>query len=233
MMRGDDMSDTTRPGGRPNEGAGERARSAAHDAGDQARGVADRGKEQAGRMAHEVTSQTSHLVDEAGRRARDRAGGQVHHLAGVLGEMGDDLERMADEARSETPLRSLARDGATAMHSMSRRLEDDGFDGVLDDVRGFARRRPGLFVAGAFGLGLIGGRLIRNTDLHDVAEHARDGGSHDGAGGDGVRNDSRIGDRARVGAGVAGRSDAAVERAAVSGGVDTGPGWDTGSGARR
>jgi hypothetical protein len=41
------------------------------------------------------------------------------------------------------------------------RLEQRGPQGVMDDMSRFARRRPGLFLAGAVGAGFVAGRLVR------------------------------------------------------------------------
>lgn len=171
------MTDTTRGASAPNNSdehgasGGDRVTSAAHEAGERARDLNEMGREEAARVADEVKTQTSHLVDETRHRAKDRVDSQVDHLASVLGGMSGDLNRMADQ--TESPLGSLARDGATALQSVSQRLERDGLDGVMGEVRQFARRRPGAFVAGAFAVGLVAGRLVRNTDVGAVA-----GGAH-------------------------------------------------------
>ncbi len=171
------MTDTTRGASAPStpdeHGAsgGERASAAVRDAGDRARDLTETGREEAGRVVDEVKTQTSHLVDETRHRAKDRVDSQVDHVATVLGGMSGDLDRMADQ--TESSLGSLARDGATALRSVSQRLERDGLDGVMGEVRQFARRRPVAFVAGAFAVGLVAGRLVRNTDVGAVANGAR------------------------------------------------------------
>jgi hypothetical protein len=40
-------------------------------------------------------------------------------------------------------------------------MEQGGAQGVVDDVTRFARRRPGVFLAGAAGMGFVVGRLVR------------------------------------------------------------------------
>jgi len=53
---------------------------------------------------------------------------------------------------------------AAQAQSAAERLEDRGVDGTLDDLRGYARRHPGMFLAGAFAIGVVGGRVLRNMD---------------------------------------------------------------------
>lgn len=158
-------------GGAGNDGGGVRA--AAHTATEEARGLAATGKQEAGKVMEEVRSQTSNLLGEAGHRARDRADSQVGNAARLLGDMSDELDRMAAASTGSGPAASLARDGATAMRSLSRRLDEGGLDAAMDDVRGFARRRPVVFLAGAFAVGMLAGRLARNVDMRSVAQRAQ------------------------------------------------------------
>lgn len=159
-------------------GQGVGLRAAAHDAADQARSMAEIGKEEATKVMSEVRSQTSNLVGEAGHKVRDRAESQVGSAARLLGDMSDELDRMAGSSMSGSPLTSLARDGATAMRSVARRLEEGGLDAAMHDVRSFARRRPVVFLAGAFAIGMFAGRLVRNTDVGSVTQQVqRDDGN--------------------------------------------------------
>lgn len=156
--------------GVPDAGDGSGVRAAAHDAGEQARSIAETGKEEATKVLGEVRSQTSNLVGEAGHQVRDRAQAQVGNAARMLGDMSDELDRMASSSMSASPITSLARDGATAMRSLSRRLDEGGLDAAMQDVRNFARRRPVVFLTGAFAVGMFAGRLVRNTDLGAVKQ---------------------------------------------------------------
>jgi hypothetical protein len=54
------------------------------------------------------------------------------------------------------------RDAAVRVGDMAQRLETRGYDGVVQDVSAFARRRPGVFLAGAGLLGFAVGRIIRS-----------------------------------------------------------------------
>ena len=46
---------------------------------------------------------------------------------------------------------------------MSGYLEGKGLRDVLDDVSGFAKRQPGLFVGGALVAGLVAARFLRSS----------------------------------------------------------------------
>lgn len=145
------------------------ARAVAHDAGDQARGIAETGKHEVGKVVSEVKTQTSKLMGDAGSKARDRADSQVGAAATMLGELSGEFEQMASSTSPDSSLASLARDGATMTRHLSERLQRDGLDGALRDARMFARRRPVMFLAGSFAVGLMAGRLMRNVDAASIA----------------------------------------------------------------
>ena len=150
---------------------------------DRARDAADTGKQEAGRVVDEARMHTSRLVGETGDRAREHADQQLTRTAGVIDQLGTELDEMASGAsRSDGYLTALARDGAHTAHQLSQRLENGGVEGVLDDVTRFARRRPGAFLAASFGVGLLLGRVTRNADFGRIKQEMSD---HDRSGTDG------------------------------------------------
>jgi len=137
-----------------------------------------------------TSSHAADLLNQAGSKTRDRADGQVRTLAGSLSSVADDLGQMADRAGDPNgSLAGLARDGARFTRTMADRLDRDGLDGALDEMTSFARRRPMLFLAGAFAAGIGLGRLTRNADLGRMAETVKEaqpggtsGNGHNGSG---------------------------------------------------
>jgi hypothetical protein len=118
-----------------------------------------------------VQNATSQLNEQT-RTQRDR-------LTGTLRSLGDDLDKMAGQA--DTGLAGdLAREVAQRAHAVSQRLEGREPGELLDDVRRFARQRPGTFLLGALGAGVVAGRLLRGTK-DGAAAAAADSGSTTGA----------------------------------------------------
>jgi hypothetical protein len=154
------MTDTATPGA---------VRATAHDAGEQARSVAETGKDEVAKVASEVKTQTSKLVGDAGSKVRERADSQLGAAASMLSDMSGELDRMASNTSPGSSLASLVRDGATMTRQLSDRLQQGGLDGAMRDARLFARRRPVMFLAGAFAVGMMAGRLMRNVDVASVA----------------------------------------------------------------
>ncbi len=139
---------------------------------DQAADVGHSGVE-AGKHAAEVaTEQASGVVAEAGRQGRDllsQAQGQLteqaargqQRAAGGLLALADDLRLMADRVDPNSPAGELARRAAVRARAVGQWLDSREPGQVLDEVQGFARRKPGIFLALAAGAGLLGGRLTR------------------------------------------------------------------------
>jgi len=56
-----------------------------------------------------------------------------------------------------------ARQLAEKVEEIAGRLEQRGFDGAVDDLTSFARRRPGMFLVSAAATGFLVGRLGRGA----------------------------------------------------------------------
>ena len=154
-------------------------RATVQDAGEQAHGITDAGKEEVAKVASEVKAQTSKLVGDAGTKMRERADSQIGTAASMLSSMSGELERMASSTTPGSSLASLVQDGATMTRKLSERLDRNGLDGAMQDVRMLARRRPVMFLAGAFAVGIAAGRLMRNVDVRSIAPSNSE---HEGAG---------------------------------------------------
>ena len=68
---------------------------------------------------------------------------------------------MASSSQQSGIATGLAGQAGDRVQSVAGWLEQRQPGEVLDDVRDFARRRPGTFLAAAAAVGLIGGRLTR------------------------------------------------------------------------
>ena len=213
-------------------------RAAVHEAGDQAKGLAETGKEEVAKVAGELRTETSRMMDEARTTARGRAESQLGTWATMLGDMSGELDQMGRNARPDGMLAMLAHDGATAMRSLSERLQSGGMDGAMNDVRRFARQRPGAFLAGVFAIGIIAGRVTRNADLRNITSAAGSNGDSSMSGGANRSDDGSRTAAAQPGPspvmGATGWTDAPSGTAqAMTPGLETGTGWDTPTGVPR
>ena len=143
--------------------------------------VADNAKEGAAQVAETAKDEARAVAGEAGRhvqslvaQVRDdvttQVGGRQQELAAVLGSLGSGLgrARFGDEP-ADGLAADLAQQAATRLQGVGSWLGNRGPNEVLDEVKRFARRRPGTFLAAAALTGLVAGRLTRG-----IADDARD-----------------------------------------------------------
>lgn len=139
-----------------------------------ARDVGGQGKEAAKDVASTATDQATQVAREARDQARNlwsqsrdelsgQASQQQSRISQSLKGIADELHSMANNSEQDGMATGLVREAAGHAHNASRWLEDRDPASVLEEVRGFARRRPGTFLAAAAILGVVGGRLTRAT----------------------------------------------------------------------
>ncbi|MFI9566814.1 hypothetical protein [Streptomyces rishiriensis] len=169
---------------------GETARAEASATADQAQQaagqVAGTAVDQAKAVAGEARQQAGAVAADLRRRALDEVEGQTRRAAGTLHGWADDLAGLAENARSESPARSLAAQAADGGHRAADYLEKQGVEGVLTDVQGFARRRPAAFLGGALLAGMVVGRMVKVAAKADTSSDASSGNGASGAQGQGA-----------------------------------------------
>ncbi|WP_298806990.1 hypothetical protein [uncultured Pseudokineococcus sp.] len=152
------------------KGAGQEVAGSAKQAGQEVAGTA---KEKAGETADEARTQARHLYAEGREQLTQHAGEQQRRAAQGLSAVTGELRGMVDGSDQQGPVTDLARQAADRVDDAARWLGDREPAQLLDDVRRFAARRPGTFLALAAGAGVLAGRLGRGL---------KDSGSDSGAG---------------------------------------------------
>jgi hypothetical protein len=160
------MSQTTHVAKEQAAGVGQ----SAAGAGQHVAGVA---KEEAGNVAQEAVSQARDVVGTAREQLVQQAAEQQDRLAGGLRTLGRELGSMADSNEDPGYASDLARQASSTINDVAGWLENRDPNGLMDDVRSFARRRPGAFLALAVGAGVLAGRLTRG--LKDEASSGPSG----------------------------------------------------------
>jgi hypothetical protein len=154
----------------------EKAQEAASSAADEGRRVAGVAKEEAQNVAGEAAAQARNLVDEAKSQVSDQLGEQSRtqrdRLVGTLQTLSSDLDQMASANTQSGLAGDLVREVAQRARSFGSAIEGREPQELLDDVRRFARRRPGTFLLGALACGVVVGRVARGAK-----QGASDGGS--------------------------------------------------------
>lgn len=156
-------------------GTADQAQQAATTAKEEGRHVADVAKGEAQQVMGEAQRQARNLMDEARTQVEAQSRSQLDSLVTMLQGFADDLEQMA---RGDGAEAGLAQDVVTQVSdqakSLSSRIQGREPGEILDQVRAFARRRPGTFLLGALAAGVVAGRLTRGAkDAHSSESSAQ------------------------------------------------------------
>lgn len=135
------------------------ARTAEQDA----RELADTVRSSADQVKGELTGQVREMLAETQGQLQEQADVQAGRLADTLWQVGTQAVALS-EGRPEQagPLVDYAEQAAEWLDYCASHIEERGLEGLATDVVDFARRRPGVFLAGAAVVGFGVGRLIRS-----------------------------------------------------------------------
>jgi hypothetical protein len=137
--------------------------------------VAQTAADQAREVVSETASQARDLLGEASGHARTQASDQQQRAARQLRSVAGELREMAARGGQSGVAAEVAQQAAERIHGAASWLEQREPADLLQAVTDFARRRPGVFLAGAVAAGLAAGRLTRG-----MAAAARSDGQRPG-----------------------------------------------------
>jgi hypothetical protein len=137
------------------------AQDVAGDAKEKAANVAGTAKEQAANVASEATDHAKQLYGQASENLKQQAGEQQKRAASGLKSLGEQLGRMAENDEEQGVASRVVRDLSGRASSAAGFLENRDPGSLLDEVKSFAAKRPGAFIAMAAGAGILAGRLTK------------------------------------------------------------------------
>jgi len=141
----------------------EKAQATASTAADEGKHFAGVAKEEAQNVASQAKEQARGVMDDALSQVHEQSRTQRDRLVGTLQTFGDDLEQMAAQGGRSGMATDLARQVAGKARELSGHLDGREPVELLDEVRDFARRRPGTFLLGALAAGVVAGRFARGA----------------------------------------------------------------------
>ncbi|TKJ35147.1 hypothetical protein [Blastococcus sp. CCUG 61487] len=150
----------------------------AADAGSQ---VASTAADQAKQVAHETQRQAQDLLQQGQAQLKDQALAQQHKAAQGLSSLAGELRSLADGTSDGAPgpARDLLQQASGFIDGFADKLQNREPAQLLDEVRSFARRKPGMFLLGAAAAGIVAGRLTSGVR----AAHSDSGSGTSGSGG--------------------------------------------------
>jgi hypothetical protein len=136
--------------------------------------VADTVKEQAASVAGEAKAQGKDLLHQTQEELRAQAELQQRRVAEGLRSVSEEFSRMATSSEGGGVAADLVQQAAQRTGGVASWLDARDPGSLLSEVRRYASRKPGMFIAIAATAGLVAGRLTRS-----MASNASDQSSSD------------------------------------------------------
>ncbi|MBM9468033.1 hypothetical protein [Nakamurella leprariae] len=151
--------------------SGQQVAASAKESGQQVAAVA---KEQVSAVTAEAGQQLQQLWSQSRAELTDQAGAQQQRVASGLHSLAGQLSSMAEKSDEAGVATDLAHQAADRVRAVAGFLESRDPGGLLEEVRSFARQRPGAFLAIAAGAGLLAGRFLRGATASDDSADSSD-----------------------------------------------------------
>jgi hypothetical protein len=132
---------------------------------DKASQLADQASEKAAPLVDQAKQQGGQLLDQARDQVTTRLASQKDRAAEGLGGVAQALRQTGQQMREgdQSGMTQYVDQAAEQVERLSGYIQNKDLGEVVDDVERFARRQPGLFLGGAFVLGLLGARFLKSS----------------------------------------------------------------------
>jgi hypothetical protein len=144
---------------------GQSVRTALDQAQQRAGETVDQLKAQAGDAAVQLRNQAGTTVERLKAQAGDQVDAQMTQAGVNLATVAEAVNTLSDQLRqgNQALLAGYADRVAGEVDQMATYLRQSDPSKVLHDIEDFARREPGLFLARAFAIGLLGTRFLKSS----------------------------------------------------------------------
>jgi hypothetical protein len=134
---------------------------------------ADQARDKAEELAGQAREATTRRVESSLSQGKARAAATLGSVAQTLRQSTQQLDEQAPDGAARYVERA-----ADEVQRLSDYLQNTDVHEIVDGVERAARRQPALFLGGAFALGLLGARFIKNSRRNYASEQrARRGDS--------------------------------------------------------
>jgi hypothetical protein len=127
--------------------------------------VTEQAKQQGQQFAQQARQQASDLANKGTEQVKSQLAYQKHDASQRMVPIQTALRETAQQLRKQgqTPVAGYADGAAERVEWFSGYLRETDVDDIMDEARGFARRRPGLFLGSAALLGFLGTRFLKSS----------------------------------------------------------------------
>ncbi|MER7797899.1 hypothetical protein [Microbacterium sp. NPDC096154] len=133
--------------------------------------VVDTAKQEAKSVAHEAKTQAKQVYAQTRQELSDQAASQQQRVADGLRSIGDELQSLTRNAENRGMATEFVEQASARINDASSWLSQRDPGSLLNEVKSFARRKPGMFIAGALVAGVVAGRLTRALTENAKDEH--------------------------------------------------------------
>lgn len=129
-------------------------------------GKASEVKQKAGEAAHQAKEQTRQVAEQAKGEARSMAESRKSQVSSEINSIARAFRNSGEQLRkqNEEPVARYATQIADKLENASTYINQRSVDDILTDAEDFARRKPEIFLGGAFGLGLLVSRFFKSSE---------------------------------------------------------------------
>jgi hypothetical protein len=157
-------STATEEGQRVASTAVQEGQQVARTAAGQATELAGTAREQVAQVRTELSDQARTLIHDTRTGIQEQAGTQTQVLADCVRRLGDEARALAEGRPDHAgALGEYVSQAAERLTNVAAEIEARGPEGLVDELKTFARTRPGTFVLGAAVVGFGIGRLLRSA----------------------------------------------------------------------
>jgi hypothetical protein len=138
--------------------------------------VTEQAKQQGQQLAQQARQQAGELANRGGEQVKSQLETQKHQAAQRMTPVQMALRETAQQLRKQgqEPISQYADKASDQVERFSGYLRETSVDEITDEVRGFARSRPALFLGSAVALGFLGTRFLKSSSQ---GQTTRDGWS--------------------------------------------------------
>jgi hypothetical protein len=127
--------------------------------------VTEQAKQQGQQLAQQARQQAGELANRGGEQVKSQLETQKHQAAQRMTPVQMALRETAQQLRKQgqEPISQYADKASDQVERFSGYLRETSVDEITDEVRGFARSRPALFLGSAVALGFLGTRFLKSS----------------------------------------------------------------------
>ena len=121
--------------------------------------------EQAKQQSLQLAQQASNLASRGSEQAKSQLANQKHNASQRMVPIQSALREAAQQLRNQGQgeVGDYAEKAADQVERFSTYLRQTEVDEIMEEVRGFARRRPGLFLGSAAAIGFFATRFLKSS----------------------------------------------------------------------